>query len=114
MRTLPLQKFYRAAAATEKFGYLPLMATHSRCAVGALASSSFCERINSQGKIVLDKSNSSLDRDTVNMLTTLRMNREFGKKLERMYAGVEFTHLVQELEANWFDGDMFNVGAKSD
>ena len=114
MRTLPLQKFYRAAAATEKFGYLPLMATHSRCAVGALASSSFCERINSQGKIVLDKSNSSLHRDTVNMLTTLRMNREFGRKLERMYADVDFTNLVKELEATWYDIDLFVVGAKSE
>ena len=58
------------------------MATHSRCGVGSLLSSSFCERINSQGKIVLDKSNSSPGRDMVSMLTTLRMNREFARKLE--------------------------------
>lgn len=40
MRTLPLQTFYKAAAATGQFWHLPLMKTHSRCAVGALAFAS--------------------------------------------------------------------------
>ena len=114
MRSLPLQKFYRDAAESGKYGYLPLMATHSRCGVGSLLSSSFCERINSQGKIVLDKSNSSLGRDMVSMLTTLRMNREFARKLRHLYADADFQDLVTELGAEWATGDLFDIASDAD
>ena len=90
------------------------MATHSRCGVGSLLSSSFCERINSQGEIVLDKSNSSLGPDMVSVLTTLRMTREFARKLERLYAGADFQGLVAELDAEWATGDLFDIASDVD
>ena len=35
-----------------------------------------CERINSHGSLVVDEGNASLHSDNVNMVTTLKMNRE--------------------------------------
>jgi hypothetical protein len=58
---------------------------------------------------VIDKSNASLGGDTVNMLTTLRMNREFGHKLALLYAGEKFDDTTGRLEGNWAELDLFEV-----
>jgi hypothetical protein len=83
------------------------MATDSCCAVGLLASTSFCERINSQAKIVLNKKNTKLDGDMMNMVTTLRMNRELVAFLSDRYAEVDVKEVVASLENDAFYGPMF-------
>ena len=60
-----------------QFGYLTKMATTSRGSIAALLAVSFCERINSVANQVMTKGNTLLGTDEVNMLTVLRMNREF-------------------------------------
>jgi hypothetical protein len=107
LRTLDLLPWYTTAAATGRYGHLPLMATHSCCAVGLLASTSFCERINSQAKIVLNKKNTKLDGDMMNMVTTLRMNRELVAFLSDRYAEVDVKEVVASLENDAFYGPMF-------
>jgi len=69
----------------KKYGYLPLMATHSRGSIGSLLSSSFAERINSAANLVLTKGNSVLDPVTVDMLVVLRMNRSFMQHMREKY-----------------------------
>ena len=63
---------------------------------------------------MLDKSNSSPGRDMVSMLTTLRMNREFARKLEGLYAGADFQDLVAELDVEWATGDLFDIASDAD
>ena len=59
------------------YGYLPYMALGSAAGIGKLLASSFAERVNSQGNIVLDKGNTLLSDEEVEMLVVLRMNRQF-------------------------------------
>jgi hypothetical protein len=72
----------------KKYGYLPIMATHSRGSIGTLLSSSFAERINSAANIVMGKDNTLLDPKTVNMLVVLRMNRSFMEKMRKKHKGL--------------------------
>jgi hypothetical protein len=77
----PMGKLYlkmkRDDPELKKLGYLPYMATHSRASVGTLLAASFCERINSAGKLIMTKKNTKLKPDEVDMLATLRINRNF-------------------------------------
>ena len=70
------------------FGYLPAMATHSRASIGSLLASSFCERINSGGKITLNESNTRLSQTELDMRTTLHMNKGFMNFMRKNYPRV--------------------------
>ena len=68
------------------YGYLPNMALGSKGTIGGLLASSFCERINSAANLVVTNGNSLLGTDEINMLVTLRMNRDFMQFMKRLYA----------------------------
>ena len=59
------------------FGYLPLMASCSKCQLGALNSQSFAERINSVANLIVTVTRGDLDPVLVNKLVMLRMNKTF-------------------------------------
>ena len=111
LRKAPLGAFYQKLIKEEdnrrcskkskrKFGLLPLMATHSIACVCALASASFCERINSMGKHLVNKQSSCLDPKIIDMLVTLRMNKKFHKFLVNRYAHLSNEEIVVELSSN--------------
>ncbi|XRB12311.1 hypothetical protein RI054_04g21470 [Pseudoscourfieldia marina] len=85
-----IKKLKEADADGSKYGLLPLMATHSIGSMGSLLASSFAERINSAANIVLTKGNSVLNREEIDMCTTLRMNREFMRYM-RAHHGAELS-----------------------
>ena len=105
LRTLPLQTLLLEMEQKSWFGLLPRMALQSRACIGALSSASFCERINSQGNLVVDEGNASLQADNVNMVTTLKMNRELNvflvdfieKHRAAKTAADEFDKMMQQL-----------------
>lgn len=70
------------------FGYLPTMAIASKGSIGALLASSFCERINSAANQVVTSGNTFLGPDEINMLVTLRMNRDFMAFMRKHYGTV--------------------------
>jgi hypothetical protein len=82
LRKVPLgkliQKWIAATPTRNVFGYLPFMATHSRASVGSLLASSYCERVNSAGKLIFNDSNASLSPVQMDMLATLRMPGIYG------------------------------------
>ena len=61
------------------------MARHSKASVYKLQASSFCERVNSAGKIVFSDSNLSLSSEKVEMRTMLRMNRKWMGHMRQHY-----------------------------
>jgi hypothetical protein len=67
------------------FGFLPLMASCSKGQIGALNAESYAERMNSMGKLVLTDGNSLLKDSEIEMLVTLRMNREFMEFMREHY-----------------------------
>ena len=67
------------------FGYLPKMATTSRGSIGKNSAVSFCERINSAANLAMTKGNVLLAPDEVNMLTVLRMNRDFMEHMRKRH-----------------------------
>ncbi len=62
---------------TKKFGLLPLMCSSSICELGAMAASSFSERINSSGNLLVTTKRTRLGNDVIKKLVTLRMNIDF-------------------------------------
>ena len=68
-----------------KFGWLPLMATHSRVSIGSLQSSSYCERVNSAGNIIVNKQNTALNSEEIGMLVFLRMNKPLIQYMQENY-----------------------------
>jgi len=71
-----------------KYGHLPKMAVASKDMMGSLMASSFCERINSCSNLVYTKNNSLLSDDEIDMVVTLRMNRDFMKHMRLNYPEV--------------------------
>ena len=67
------------------FVYLPKMATTSRGSIGKNSAVSFCERINSAANLAMTKGNVLLAPDEVNMLTVLRMNRDFMEHMRKRH-----------------------------
>ena len=67
------------------FGCLPKMATTSRGSIGKNSAVSFCERINSAANLMMTKGNVLLTPDEVNMLTVLRMNRDFMEHMRKRH-----------------------------
>ena len=68
-----------------QFGFFVKMARHSKASVYKLQASSFCERVNSAGKIVFSDSNLSLSSEKVEMRTMLRMNRKWMAHMRQHY-----------------------------
>jgi hypothetical protein len=68
-----------------KYGWLPIMATHSRASVGSLLASSYVERINSAANLIVTKGNTVLSDEDIDMCTTLRMNKNFMKFMRDNY-----------------------------
>jgi len=64
-----------------KYGLLPKIALASKGSIAANSAVSFCERINSAANVVMTKGNTLLNTEEVNMLTVLRVNRDFMKHM---------------------------------
>jgi hypothetical protein len=60
-----------------RYGYMLELAKHSKANVYKLQASSFVERVNSAGKIVLNDTNVKLKEDKVEKRVMLRMNRKW-------------------------------------
>jgi hypothetical protein len=60
-----------------RYGYMLELAKHSKANVYKLEASSFVERVNSAGKIVLNDTNIKLKEDKVEKRVMLRMNRKW-------------------------------------
>ena len=82
LRTIEIDK------SRELFGYLPYMCTGSSASISKLLTQSFAERVNSAGNLVVSKGNTLLADDEVDMLVTLRMNREFMIYMRKNYPRV--------------------------
>jgi hypothetical protein len=59
------------------FGFLPDMCKNSRCQLGALASQSFAERMNSCANLLLTKNRLTMSDDAIEKFVVLRMNKDF-------------------------------------
>ena len=82
---LPVWKALDALNHDDQFGFFVTMARHSRASVYKLQASSFCERVNSAGKIVFSDSNLSLSTEKVEQRTMLRMNRKWMVHMRKHY-----------------------------
>ena len=72
-----VRKVLKSMNANNEFGYFLDLAKHSKHNVYKLQASSFCERVNSAGKIVYDEKNLKMDPDCVEKRVLLRMNRNW-------------------------------------
>ena len=68
-----------------RFGFFCALAKHSRANVYKLQASSFVERVNSAGKIVLNETNIKLEENKVEMRVMLRMNRKWMAHMKSTY-----------------------------
>ena len=73
-------------AGRQVYGYIPLMASCSSGQLGALSAESYCERILSCANNVIDKGNTLLGDEELEMLVVLRMNREFMQFMREHYS----------------------------
>ena len=81
-----MKKLIKQDPDKKRFGHLPMMAVASRGSIGGFLASSFCERINSCANLVLTDGNSLLSPDEINMLVTLRMNRDYMQFMREKHA----------------------------
>ena len=81
----PVWKALDALNHANQFGFFVKMARYSRASVYKLQASSFCERVNSAGKIVFSDSNLSLSTIKVEQRTMLRMNRKWMVHMRKNY-----------------------------
>ena len=73
------------------YGWLPRMALCSRGQLGSLLTESFCERILSQGNLVMTDGNTLLSDEELEMVVVLRMNRSFMR-----YMRAHYNHLSKQ------------------
>jgi hypothetical protein len=71
-----------------RFGFFIELAKHSRANVYKLQASSFVERVNSAGKIVLNDTNVKLAPDKVEKRVLLRMNRRWMAHMRATYKDI--------------------------
>ena len=83
---LNISKLYREIADDKKFGFLPNLARASRGSIATLPAESLCERIISAANLVMTDGNTLLGDEELDMLVTLRMNREFIEWARQKYA----------------------------
>jgi hypothetical protein len=81
----PVWKALDALNRTNQFRFFPMMARYSKASVYKLQASSFCERVNSAGKIVFSDSNLSMASDKVEQRTMLRMNKKWMAHMRKHY-----------------------------
>lgn len=74
---LNVGKLYKKIAGDQKYGFLPDMARGSAGSIGVLGAQSYCERVVSAANIIMTKGRTLLSDEELDMLATLRMNREF-------------------------------------
>ena len=98
MLHLPIGRIYNRMKTQPGFGLLPLMATHSRVGVSTMLASSFCERMNSAGNLLVTKKTTRLNTDMVDKRVTLRMNADIMAALETRYKDVDVQQMLKELE----------------
>jgi hypothetical protein len=67
------------------FRFFPIMARYSKALVYKLQASSFCEHVDSAGKIVFSDSNLSLASEKVEQRTILRMNKKWMAHMRKHY-----------------------------
>lgn len=89
------KKFIKEDTDRKKYGYLPIMATHSFSSVGSLCTSSFVERCNSAANLILTDGNTLLSPEEINMLTVLRINKPFMDFCRKNY-----TNEIKEMGVN--------------
>ncbi|KAL1521722.1 hypothetical protein AB1Y20_021377 [Prymnesium parvum] len=86
---LPMGRLYKQLIKSDPlrlaYGWLPLMALCSRGQLGTLLAESFCERVLSQGNLVMTDGNTLLSHEELEMVVTLRMNREFMHYMRQHY-----------------------------
>ena len=83
-----------------KFGYFIEIALYSRYAISAPAASSFCERVNSHGKLVMNERSTQMKPAKVEERVMLRMNRHFMEHMRRHYPELTSAHMHLLLAAN--------------
>ena len=85
---LPLNigKLYIQAHQSNKYGYLPLMASSSKGQLGALMAESYCERVISVGNMISTDRNVVLNDDELEMLVVLKMNKDLIQFMRTNYA----------------------------
>jgi hypothetical protein len=81
----PVWKALDALNRTNQFRFFPIMARYSKASVYKLQASSFCERVNSAGKIVFSDSNLSMASEKVEQRTMLRMNKKWMAHMRKNY-----------------------------
>jgi hypothetical protein len=81
----------------DKYGLFPEMARSSFGQIGALNAESFCERSISAANIICTPGNTTLGDDMIDMMVTLRMNKDF---MEYM-ASQHMTEMLQEFDASF-------------
>ena len=79
---------YKELAKHKIYGHLPTMAACSHAQLGALNAKSFCERILSCADNLIKSDNTLLDDIEIEMVVTLRMNRDFMEFMRANYANM--------------------------
>ncbi len=79
---------YKELAKHKIYGHLPAMAACSNAQLGALNAESFCERILSCANNLIKSDNTLLDDIEIEMVVTLRMNRDFVEFMRANYANM--------------------------
>lgn len=86
---VPLDKVWKDIGevpdAHSKFGFSPVMATQSAASISSLPASSFCERINSAGKIVMNSRTIQMLPQKLEQRVLLRMNRKWISHMKQWY-----------------------------
>ena len=84
------------------FGYLPLMASCSKCQLGALNSQSFAERINSVANLIVTVKRGDLHPVLMNKLVMLRMNETFMQYLcaQKRHGNINIISGIDEIDDN--------------
>ena len=99
LRTLPIGRLLRKFrdAPRRKYGYLPIMATHSPASIGAVAACSYSERINSQANRVSVWDNTKMNDDVLSKLVALRMNRGLFEEMCTLYGREDVEPILQSI-----------------
>ena len=84
----PVWNVLHASNDNYQYGYMIELAKYSRANVYKLQASSFVERVNSAGKIVLNDTNIKLKPDKVEKRVMLRMNRKWMCHMKSTYTDI--------------------------
>ena len=84
----------------KSFGWFLELALYSRYAISAPAASSFCERVNSHGKLVVTERSTQMKPAKVEERVMLRMNRHFMDHMRRHYPELSSAQMHLLLAAN--------------